>query len=49
MLLSRNLTQLPLGSKRVDVYRDDKRHVDFEQFSMGHDIVWIAEKILIFG
>lgn len=32
--------------KRVDVYRDYKLHIDFnidfEQFSMGLDIVWIA-------
>lgn len=36
--------------KRVDVYRDYKLHIDFEQFSMGLDIVWIAaKKILIFG
>ena len=46
MLPSRNLTQLPLGRKRVDVYRDYKLHIDFnidfEQFSMGLDIVWIA-------
>lgn len=32
--------------KRVDVYRDYKLHIDFnidfEQFSMGLDIVWFA-------
>ena len=32
--------------KRVDVYRDYRLHIDFnidfEQFSMGLDIVWIA-------
>ena len=32
--------------KRVDVFRDYKLHIDFnidfEQFSMGLDIVWIA-------
>ena len=32
--------------KRVEVYRDYKLHIDFnidfEQFSMGLDIVWIA-------
>ena len=32
--------------KRVDVYRDYKLHIDFnidfEQFSMGLDIIWIA-------
>ena len=49
MLPSRNLTQLPLGRKLVDVYREDKRYVDIEQFSMGLDIVRIAAKILIFG
>lgn len=28
--------------KRVDVYRDYKLYIDFEQFSMGLDIVWFA-------
>ena len=28
--------------KRVDVYRDYKLHIDFEQFSMGLDIVHLA-------
>ena len=28
--------------KRVDVYRDYKLHIDFEQFSVGLDIVHLA-------